>query len=168
MCRMATTLGLLAMITSGAPALGQRDLGLHLIGSAFDLSWTAREGDASGHWFGTYTMRGLLDDTDTGNEMLLAGWAFRCEGAMSGSGNRIEADTATCRFEGEAASRFAAEFNGLPGRWTKTLLRIRFHDGSGVYRTLRGVGTIERRMLLPFDLPVGWGYLTGAIAWHRD
>lgn len=168
MCRMKTTLVLLAMITNGTPALGQRDLGLHPIGSAVDLSWTAREADASGHWIGTYAMRGLLDYTDKGNEMLLAGWEFRCEGVMSGSGNRVEADTGTCRFEGEAASRFAAEFTASPGPWTKTVLRIRVHDGSGAYRTLRGEGTIERQMLLPFDLPVGWGYLTGAIAWHRD
>jgi hypothetical protein len=168
MRRTATTLVLLAMVVGNTPALAERDLGLYPIGSAVDLSWTAREADASGHWIGTYSMRGLLDYTDKGNEMLLAGWEFRCEGVMSGSGNRIEADTGTCRFEGEAASRFAAEFAASPGPWTRTVLRIRVHDGSGVYRTLRGEGTIERQMLLPFDLPVGWGYLTGAIAWHRD
>lgn len=168
MHRTATMLVLLAIISASTPALARRDLGLHPIGSAVDLSWTAREADASGHWIGTYSMRGLLDYTDKGSEMLLAGWEFRCEGAMSGNGNRIEADTGTCRFEGEAASRFAAEFTASPGPWTTTVLRIRIHDGSGAYRTLHGEGTIARQMLLPFDLPVGWGFLVGAIAWHRD
>ncbi|WP_019015763.1 hypothetical protein [Elioraea tepidiphila] len=168
MSRISTMLTVCTLLAGTAPALAERDLGLHPIRSAIDLSWTTREGSASGHWIGTYAMRGVLDDTEKDSEALLAGWGFRCEGVMSGSGSRIEAETGTCRFEGEAANRFAAEFAASPGPWTRTVLRIRVHDGSGAYRTLRGEGTIERRMLLPFDLPVGWGYLTGAIAWHRD
>lgn len=168
MRRIATTLVLLAMVVGSTPALAERDLGRHRIDGTVDLIWTAREADDSGRWIAAYSMRGRLDRGREGDEALLAGWDFRCDGVMSGAGDWIEGETGTCLFEGEAASHFAARLAATPGPWGTTVLRIEFHDGSGAYRTLHGDGTIERLMHLPFGSPVGWGFLTGTIAWHRD
>lgn len=168
MRRIATTLALCAMLAGGTPALAERDLGLHPIDGTVNVIWTVREADQSGQWIAAYAMLGQLERAEDRTDMLLAGWDFRCDGIMSGVGEWIEADTGTCLFEGEAASRFSAEFAAAPGPWAATVLRIGFHDGSGVYRTLHGEGTIERVMRLPFAAPVGWGVVTGAIAWHRD
>lgn len=164
------TLAMSLMLAGGtiATATAERDLGLHRIDGAVDLIWSAREADDSGHWSATYSMRGRLDPSGEGSEMLLAGWDFRCDGMMSGAGERIEEETGTCRFEGEAASHFVAAFTATPSPWGATALLIGFRGGSGAYRTLRGEGTIERQMRLPFAEPVGWGFLTGAIAWRRD
>ncbi len=95
MSRISTMLTVCTLLAATASAVAERDPGLHPIGRTVDLSWTAREGNASGPWIGTSAMRGLLDHTDDGNAILLAGWQFRCEDFMSGSGNRIEADPGT-------------------------------------------------------------------------
>lgn len=68
MSRIGTMLAVWALLAGATPALAERDLGLHPIGSAVDLIWTAREVDACGHWIGSSAMRGLLDDTDKGRE----------------------------------------------------------------------------------------------------
>lgn len=167
MRRIATTLVLLAMVAGGTPALAQHGLGLHRIDGAAHLIWTAREDDGSGHWSGAYSMRGRLDRIDEGNETLLGGWNFRCDGLMSGAGDWIAEDRGSCRFEDEAGRHFVADFAATPGPWSATLLRIGFHGGTGIYRTLHGEGTIARLMRLPRRAAVGWGFLNGAISWHR-
>ncbi|WP_439580401.1 hypothetical protein [Elioraea sp.] len=161
-------LGLLAAIAGGTPALAERDLGVHRIDGRVNVIWTVREADQDGQWIAAYSMLGQLERAEDHADTLLAGWNFRCDGIMSGVGEWIEADTGTCLFEGEAASRFAAEFAAAPGPWAATVLRIGFYDGSGAYRTLHGEGTIERLMRLPFAAPVGWGFVIGAVAWNRD
>jgi hypothetical protein len=168
MHRIATTLALCTMIAGSTPALAERNLGVHRIDGTVDLIWTAREADESGRWIAVYSMRGRLDRAEEGTDTLLAGWEFRCDGTMSGARDWIEEDEGTCRFEGEAASHFAADFTAMPGPWGTTVLRIGLHGGSGAYRTLHGEGTIERMMRQPFAAPVGWGFVAGAISWRRD
>jgi hypothetical protein len=168
MSRISTMLTVYSLLAGTAPALAERDLGLHRIDGPVDLIWTAREDDDSGHWIGGYSMRGRLDRGDEGNETLLGGWDFRCDGLMSGAGDWIAEERGSCRFEDEAGRHFVADFAATPGPWSATLLRIGVHGGSDTYRTVRGEGTIERQMRLPFAEPVGWGFLTGAIAWRRD
>lgn len=168
MRRIATTLALLAMIAGGAPALAQRDLGLHRLHGTVDLIWTAIEANGRDTWTGTYTIRGQLGEAEEGDEVLLAGWSLHCDGVMSGADHSVTDDTGTCRFESGSGSRILARYSGVDGGWSRSALRIGFYGGTGAYRTLHGEGTIARLMYLPFTMPVGWGFLTGQIAWHRD
>jgi hypothetical protein len=158
------------MLAAGAiaPVMAERDLGLHWIHGAVDLIWAARETEQRGTWSAAYAMRGSLDRSADDDETLLAGWSFRCDGTMSGASGRIEQDAGTCLFEDGGENRVFARFSVAPGPWASTALRIGFFGGTGLYRTLHGEGTIERRMHLPLADTTGWGFLTGTIAWHRD
>jgi hypothetical protein len=170
MRRIATTLVLLAMVAGGTPALAQRDLGLHRLHGTIDLIWTAIEADGRGAWTGSYAIRGQLGEAEDGDEALLAGWSLHCDGVMSGVDLSVTDDAGTCRFESGSGSRIQARYAGGDGSWSRSTLRIGFHGGTGIYRTLHGEGTIVRLMHLPHlphRAPVGWGFLIGAISWHR-
>lgn len=168
MRRTATPLTLVAMIAGFTPTLAERRLGLHRLDGAVDLIWTAIEENGHDAWAGAYTIRGHLFEAAEGDEALLAGWSVHCDGVMSGSGQDVMSDSGSCRFESGTGSAILARYSGGPGRWPRLALRIGFYGGTDAYRTLYGEGTIERLMHLPHTAPVGWGYLAGAIAWHRD
>lgn len=170
MQRMHAALVAGAILAAGpAPAMAaERDLGTHRLDGGLDLAWTVLEATGSGQWIGAYTIRGDLAEVEAGEEALLAGWSISCEGVMNASGRRIEHDAGTCRLESPTGQRFAARFAVEAGVWGRSALRIAFSGGTGVYRTLRGEGEVERLMYLPPDASSGWGYLTGTVRWHRD
>lgn len=164
----ATLVLVLGMVAGAAgPATVERKLGVQPLDGSLDLVWTAIETAGAGRWTGSYRMQGWLVDAEEGEEAFLAGWSIRCEGVMSGRAGRIEQDSGDCTLEG-GTGRFAARYSGAAGPWQRSLLRIAVYGGSGVYRRVQGEGAIERLMHLPPEAPVGWGYVSGALAWHRD